>query len=60
VLIIAGEQDEATTLADAELMRTRIPGARQVTLPAAHLSNVEQPAAFTQAVVGFLESEVEV
>ena len=53
-LIIAGEQDQATTPADAELMRARIPQARLVSLPTAHLSNVEQPAAFTQAVLGFL------
>jgi len=55
-LIIAGEQDLATTLADAELMRARIPDATLVTLPAAHLSNVEQPAAFTHAVRQFLEA----
>jgi len=53
-LVIAGEQDAATTPADAELLRERIPGARLVTLPAAHLSNVEQPTAFTNAVLAFL------
>jgi 3-oxoadipate enol-lactonase len=57
-LIIAGTEDQATTLADAELMRTRISGARLVTLPAAHLSNVEQPEAFTRAVLEFLEADV--
>lgn len=55
-LIIAGDQDQATTLADAELMRARIPHARLLTLSAAHLSNVEQPATFTQAVLEFLTS----
>jgi 3-oxoadipate enol-lactonase len=54
-LIIAGDQDQATTLVDAEVMRSRIPGAALLTLPAAHLSNVEQPAAFTGAVRQFLE-----
>jgi 3-oxoadipate enol-lactonase len=53
-LVIAGEHDVATTPADAELLRARIPGARLITLPAAHLSNVEQPTAFTNAVLEFL------
>jgi 3-oxoadipate enol-lactonase len=55
-LIIAGDQDQATTLVDAEVMRSRISGAALLTLPAAHLSNVEQPAAFTEAVRQFLEA----
>jgi 3-oxoadipate enol-lactonase len=55
-LIIAGDQDQATTLADAEGMRSRITGATMVTLPAAHLSNLEQPTAFTEAVRQFLEA----
>jgi len=55
-LIIAGDQDQATTMADAELMRTRIPQARLVSLSAAHLSNVEQPAAFTSTLLDFLDS----
>ena len=38
------------------LLLERIPGAELVVLKsAAHLSNVEQPAAFTSALVGFLE-----
>jgi 3-oxoadipate enol-lactonase len=53
-LIIAGDQDQATTTTDAELMRARIPRAQLVSISAAHLSNVEQPAAFTQAVLEFL------
>jgi 3-oxoadipate enol-lactonase len=54
-LIIGGAHDVATTPADAELLHARIPGARLLTLPAAHLSNVEQPGAFTDAVLGFLQ-----
>lgn len=55
-LIIAGDQDQATTLADADVMRRRIAGATMVTMPAAHLSNLEQPTAFTAAVRQFLEA----
>jgi 3-oxoadipate enol-lactonase len=55
-LIVAGDHDLATTTADADVMRARIPNATLMTLPAAHLSNVEQPAAFTQAVRQFLEA----
>ena len=38
----------------AEFMRSRIPGASMTILDAAHISNVEQPHAFTDALVGFL------
>ena len=53
-LVIAGRHDMSTTIADAEFMRSRIPGASMTILDAAHISNVEQPHAFTDAVVGFL------
>jgi len=54
-LIIVGEEDLGTPVAGAEAMRDRIAGSRLVVLPsAAHLSNVEQPEAFTDALVGFL------
>jgi 3-oxoadipate enol-lactonase len=55
-LIIAGTHDPATTVADAELLRDRIPGARMIELPTAHLSNIEQPEAFSSAVLDFLET----
>jgi 3-oxoadipate enol-lactonase len=44
----------STTVAAGELIRSRIPGAGMTLLDAAHISNVEQPHAFTEAVVGFL------
>ena len=54
-LIIVGEDDPGTPVAAAEAMRDRIADSRLVVLPsAAHLSNVEQPEAFTDALVGFL------
>ncbi|MGM4923361.1 MULTISPECIES: 3-oxoadipate enol-lactonase [Tardiphaga] len=53
-LVIAGRQDNATPVAAGELIRSNIPGASMTLLDAAHISNVEQPYAFTDAVVGFL------
>jgi 3-oxoadipate enol-lactonase len=54
VLIIAGRQDPATTLAMAESMQARIPNAKLAVLEAAHISNAEQPRAYTEAVLKFL------
>jgi 3-oxoadipate enol-lactonase len=53
-LVIAGRHDMATPIAAGELIRSKIPGASLTILDAAHISNVEQPDAFTEAVVGFL------
>ena len=51
-LIVVGAEDAATTIDDAEEMARAIPGSRVVTLAgAAHLANVEQPAAFTRALL---------
>jgi 3-oxoadipate enol-lactonase len=56
-LIIASTDDALIPASEAEAMREAIRGARLVTIPrAAHLSNVEQPAAFNQAVREFLRS----
>jgi 3-oxoadipate enol-lactonase len=53
-LVIAGRQDLATPVAAAEFIRDRIPGASLTILDAAHISNIEQPHAFAEAVIGFL------
>lgn len=54
-LVVVGEADEATTLADAENLHARINGADLHVIPrAGHLSNLEQPHAFTQALNEFL------
>jgi len=53
-LAIGGTADTATPIALSEYIRDRIPGARLVALDSAHLSNVEQADAFTEAVVEFL------
>ena len=58
-LVIAGEQDPAVAPEDPVLLAERIPDATLVTIPGAHLANVEQPAAFTRAVLGHLEPEEE-
>lgn len=53
-LVIAGRHDMATPVAAGEFIRSQIPGASLTILDAAHISNVEQSHAFTDAVVGFL------
>jgi 3-oxoadipate enol-lactonase len=52
-LIIYGAKDPVIPTADAQLLANHIQGAAIVELNAAHLSNVEQADAFTQAVSYF-------
>jgi 3-oxoadipate enol-lactonase len=54
VLLISGAQDPATTPEMMRLMRERIPGTQWLSLDAAHISNIEQPEAFTRAILEFL------
>jgi len=52
--IIVGELDQATPPADATLMANQIPNARLAIIPnAAHLANLEQPAAFNKILTSF-------
>jgi 3-oxoadipate enol-lactonase len=53
-LVISGTHDAGTTPADGKFIASQIPGARYVELDAAHLSNIEQQEAFTEAVSNFL------
>ncbi|WP_424138051.1 3-oxoadipate enol-lactonase [Roseomonas chloroacetimidivorans] len=54
-LVVVGEQDPSTTPEHARRIAEALPGAELVVLPdAAHLSNVEQPAAFNAALLAFL------
>jgi 3-oxoadipate enol-lactonase len=53
-LVIAGRHDMGATVAAGEFIRSQIPGASLTILDAAHISNVEQPHAFADAVIGFL------
>ncbi len=54
-LVVAGADDEATPVDHAGLIRDSIPDARLEVVPqAAHLANVEQPEAVTQAILEHL------
>ncbi|WP_342361583.1 3-oxoadipate enol-lactonase [Terrarubrum flagellatum] len=57
VLVIAGKHDPSTTTARAKEIKKAIKGAKLVVLDAAHISNLEQPKAFTKAVSEFLKGK---
>ena len=57
-LLIGGTADPVTTVADARAMQAAIPGAQLVEVPASHLSNLEAPAAFGDALHSFLRTQV--
>lgn len=54
VLVIAGRYDTVTLASHSEQIAAAVPGAALLVLPAVHLSNIECPAAFLDAVLGFL------
>jgi len=56
-LVIAGTRDEATPPALSEAIVSSIPGARLAPLAAAHLSAVEQPAAFAALLEDFFATQ---
>ena len=53
-LIVAGAQDPVTTVADGAWLQRQIAGARLVSVPASHLSNIEAATEFTGAVREFM------
>jgi 3-oxoadipate enol-lactonase len=54
-LVICGEQDMGTPLAMSQAIHAAMPGSELVVIPeAAHLSNLEQPQAFSAALERFL------
>ena len=56
-LVIAGEEDLASPPEEVKSMADRIPGSTFVRIPqAGHLSNMENPAAFNEALLSFLTS----
>ena len=55
-LIVAGSADPVTTVADGQFMQQHIPGAKLVEVPASHLSNLEAPQAFDDALAQFLRA----
>ncbi len=54
-LVIVGAKDPATPPAAGTEIQQRIKGAKLATLDAAHISNVEQPKAYADTVLGFLK-----
>jgi 3-oxoadipate enol-lactonase len=55
-LVIVGEEDPATPVEMARVIRDTLPSAELAILrSAAHLSNLEQPEEFNRALVGFLD-----
>jgi 3-oxoadipate enol-lactonase len=54
-LVIAGRHDLATSPEQGRLIAETVPGARFLELDAAHLSNIEAEAAFTHALLDFLD-----
>jgi 3-oxoadipate enol-lactonase len=56
-LIMVGEQDPGTPVANSEAIHSRIKESRLEIIPsAAHLCNVEQAEAFNQVLLGFLQT----
>lgn len=53
-LVLAGEHDPVTSAAHGREIASTVPGARYVELPVMHMSNIERPAEFVDAVVAFL------
>jgi pimeloyl-ACP methyl ester carboxylesterase len=57
VLVVVGADDSLTPVRDAEAMHQGIVRSRLVVIPdAGHLSNLESPDRFSQAVADFLAS----
>jgi 3-oxoadipate enol-lactonase len=53
-LVIVGKHDPATPPSAGEAIQGQIKGAKLVSLDAAHIANIEQPKAYTEAVLNFL------
>jgi pimeloyl-ACP methyl ester carboxylesterase len=59
VIFVAGDQDTITPPSEAEAMQEKTPGAQlRIIQGAGHLSNMERPAIFNDALAEFLESVV--
>jgi pimeloyl-ACP methyl ester carboxylesterase len=53
-LVIVGAQDPATPPTQGELIAQQIKGAKLKSFDAAHISNMEQPKLYTEAVLNFI------
>ena len=56
VLVVAGQQDPVTTVVDAQFMVERIANSQLFEINASHISNVELPNEFNQAVKQFIQA----
>jgi pimeloyl-ACP methyl ester carboxylesterase len=57
LLLLAGERESAARTHDNETLQQLVPGAQTAILPnAGHVANLDNPAAFTNAVLAFLAS----
>ena len=56
VLVVAGQQDPITTVVDAQFMVERIANSQLFEINASHISNVELPNEFNQAVKQFIQA----
>ena len=56
-LVVVGEEDVLTPPSEAETMAAAIAGSRLEVIPAAgHLSNLENPGAYIEALAGFIDA----
>ena len=55
-LVIVGRRDPATPPEAGKEIQARVKGAKLAELDAAHISNIEQPQAYTDAVLRFLQA----
>lgn len=56
ILVIAGQQDPVTTVADGQFMLDRIPNAKMYEINASHISNIELPNDFNRALKDFISA----
>ena len=57
-LVVVGEEDQGTPVAASRAIHERVKGSQlEIIKSASHLSNLEQPEAFTRIVTGFLASQ---
>ena len=54
VLVVAGQQDPVTTVADGQFMVNQIKNSALFEINASHISNIECPDEFNQAVQEFI------
>jgi pimeloyl-ACP methyl ester carboxylesterase len=56
-LVVVGDGDEYTPLADARLIHDTVPGSTLAVVPdAAHMPNLEWPTAFNETFAAFLRT----